>query len=395
MGVLQCFDVFAWILLQILTCVAVLGSSLKVIKSICIMNLSPPTVSKLHCSYARFIYTLIMNIVLLCSLGLVGELVGTLATLERHLGWVLLNIIQPISLNWYFLFKNLITLLFDFQRVGVVRTGIIEKSWRKSAAMCTRFNFISRLHLLILYFILYVFMCVWLHASVLVFRRYHIQGHLVSFIAGLICWWLLMSIHLVTQVILLFINISFIDIFHCPHCLLLAWIFIIGLVAVFLVSHLQRLALSDFLESTYFVVHLMLRRLEGVVWWLCISVAELRSLFVFRDHLPSVPHLSVDRYIWLGLMRVLSTSMLILLDSVMVNAALSVVYPWISFMFWVSDPVDQRLWYWWYVKAVGAICKLSLEIEINGTFHIYSIFNLIIVCMYWAILCINWNLIIL
>ena len=51
-------------------------------------------------------------------------------------------------------------------------------------------------------------------------------------------------------------------------------------------------------------------------------------------------------------------------------------------MLWVSDPVDQRLGYWWYVKAVGTIGKLSLEIEINGTFHIYSIFNLIIVSMY-------------
>ena len=46
------------------------------------MNLSPPPISKLHGGYARFIYTLIMYVVLLCSLDLMGEPVGTLATLE-------------------------------------------------------------------------------------------------------------------------------------------------------------------------------------------------------------------------------------------------------------------------------------------------------------------------
>ena len=81
-------------------------------------------------------------------------------------------------------------------------------------------------------------------------------------------------------------------------------------------------------------------------------------------------------------MRVMSTSRLVLLDSVGVHAALSIVYPGVPLVLWVSNPVDQRLRYGWDVKAVGAIGKLSLEIEINGTFHIYSIFNLIIVSMY-------------
>ena len=191
------------------------------------------------------------------------------------------------------------------------------------------------------------------------------------------------------------INRPFIYIFHCPHALLMAWVFVTRLVAMFLVSQLCSFSFSYFLESTNFVVCVMLRWPESIVGWFQFNIAELRGLFLFWDQVTSVPHLCVHRYVRLCLMRLLPTCMLALLVNVLVNTTLGIVHPWISFLLWVPYPVDQRLGYWWYVKAVGTIGKLSLEIEINGTFHIYSIFNLIIVSMNRAILCINWILIIL
>jgi len=214
-------------------------------------------------------------------------------------------------------------------------------------------------------------------------RRNRVERQMVTFVIWLIwfiCWRLLISKDLASIVILM-IKTSFIYIFHCPHCLLLALIFIIWLICVLLISHFKRLLLSYFVKSVNLIIPMVLGWLKYIISGLCIDVAKLRSFLVFWQCLSIISHFRIDRHIGSCLMCILFRIRVLLKWSI-INTNLSILNLCVSFIFGFGNFGDQGLRYWWNIKAIRTIGKLSLKIKIDGTFHHFIIFIiLIIVCI--------------
>ena len=214
-------------------------------------------------------------------------------------------------------------------------------------------------------------------------RRNWVQCQMVTFVIWLIwfiSWRLLINKDLASHVILVFYS-PFIYIFHCPHCLLLAWIFIIWLNLILLVSYFKWFVLSYFVKSVNLIILMVLGWLKYIISRLSIDVAKLRSFLVFWQCLSIISHLRIDRHIRLRLMAILFR-IRVLLEWSIINTNLSVLNLCISFIFGFGNFGDQGLRYWWNIKAIRTIGKLSLKIKIDGTFHHFIIFIiLIIVCI--------------